>query len=537
MAERQHIFLGHATEDKPKVRELYQRLKGDGYAPWLDADDLLPGQLWRVEIPKAIKSAAVFLACLSKTSVAKQSYVQKEFRYALSVLAELPQGSIYLIPVRLDDCDVPDLSIPELGLNLADIQWVDLFEEDGFDRLKAAISHALAGGSAGPASMPARPTSDPSRPQASKAPDLSARPSSTPKAVSRRSRDPAIKAAWIGAGAVVLAGVLSSPWLIDRIWPAQKDVAAVPSAEIETVEPAAGPSPDTTTNGEVPPQEVQRSAPTAGRLEPWFPSPARPEELALAAKQAAGPGTFEPFRNCARDVCPEMVLLPAGTFMMGSPGSEKGRDHNEGRQRMVTISQPFAMGKTEVTFESYDRFAGSTGREKPDDRGWGRGQRPAINVSWHDAQAYCAWLGDGYRLPTEAEWEYAARAGTTTPFSFGETITPDQVNYDAHHPYGDTPTGLNRSRTVVVGSLPANAWGLHEMHGNVREWVSDWYGLYAVAPVTDPRGPVTGQWRVLRGGSWFSLARHVRAASRLRFDPGNRNIDVGFRCAGFQEGS
>ena len=247
---------------------------------------------------------------------------------------------------------------------------------------------------------------------------------------------------------------------------------------------------------------------------------------------------FTSFRDCAQEICPEMVLLPAGRFMMGSPSDEEGRwDDRESPHHEVTISEPFALGKTEVTFEDYDRFAEASGREKPDDRGWGRGQRPVINVSWKDASDYCSWLGAGYRLPTEAEWEYAARAGTTTPFSFGETITPDQVNFNGRYPYGDAAVGFYRGKTVDAGSLPANSWGLHEMHGNVWEWVSDWYGDYSAAAVTDPQGPTTGTVRVVRGGSWFNVARDVRSAYRSRFEPGVRYDVLGFRCAGVQEES
>ena len=121
------IFLAHAREDKPQVRKLYADLKARGFDPWLDEIDLLPGQIWKIEIPKAIRQAGVFLACLSSRSVGKVGYVQNEFRLALSALGERPSGTIFLIPVRLDDCDVPDLQIPDLGLSLRDIQWVNRF--------------------------------------------------------------------------------------------------------------------------------------------------------------------------------------------------------------------------------------------------------------------------------------------------------------------------------------------------------------------------------------------------------------------------
>jgi formylglycine-generating enzyme required for sulfatase activity len=236
---------------------------------------------------------------------------------------------------------------------------------------------------------------------------------------------------------------------------------------------------------------------------------------------------------------PEMIALPGGTFWMGSPADEPERDHDEGPRHEVTVP-PFAIGKYEVTFEEYDRFAKATGQELPDDEGWGRGRHPVINVSWHDAVAYVAWLskqtGKSYRLPTEAEWEYAARAGTTTPFWTGPCIHTDQANY-----YGKwmdyngcgANIGVSRWHTVEVGNLPANPWGLHEVHGNVWEWVQDrWHDDYRGAPV-DGRAWETGDdsRRVLRGGSWGNGPRDVRSADRGGGDADNRSGDAGFRPA------
>lgn len=143
MTVRQKIFLAHAREDKAQVRKLHAELKARGFEPWLDEVDLMPGQIWKVEIPKAIRAAGLFLACLSSRSVEKVGYVQNEFRLALTAFGERPPESIYLIPVRLDDCEVPDLQIPDRGLGLRDIHWVDLWQDGGFDRLVVAIEHAL----------------------------------------------------------------------------------------------------------------------------------------------------------------------------------------------------------------------------------------------------------------------------------------------------------------------------------------------------------------------------------------------------------
>jgi TIR domain len=145
MTTARRIFLAHAREDKPQVRKLYADLKARGLDPWLDEVDLMPGQIWKEEIPKAIRQAGIFLACLSSRSGSKVGYVQSEFRLALSAFGERPPGSIFLVPVRLDDCAVPDLQIPDRGLSLQDIHWVDLWQEGGLGRLVATIEHTLGG--------------------------------------------------------------------------------------------------------------------------------------------------------------------------------------------------------------------------------------------------------------------------------------------------------------------------------------------------------------------------------------------------------
>jgi sulfatase modifying factor 1 len=161
---------------------------------------------------------------------------------------------------------------------------------------------------------------------------------------------------------------------------------------------------------------------------------------------------------------------------------------------------------------------------------------PVEQVSWNDAQQCIEKLKGlipnlNARLPTEAQWEYACRAGKTTPFSFGENITPKQVNYEGNYPYARGETGLYRKKTVPVKSLPPNPWGLYEMHGNVWEWCSDWYGDYPLAPIVDPMGPSQGAARVLRGGSWIGDGGRTRSANRRRLGPGNRSGHIGFRLS------
>ena len=219
------------------------------------------------------------------------------------------------------------------------------------------------------------------------------------------------------------------------------------------------------------------------------------------------------------------VSIPSGTFTMGSPAVEVDRFYNE-TQHEVSVSG-FKMSTYEVTFEQYDAFCAATNREKPSDQSWGRGKRPVINVSWDDATAFADWMG--CRLPTEAEWEYACRAGSTTPFNTGTNLTTNQANYDGNFPYNNNAVGIYRSQTTEVGSFPANAWGLYDMHGNVWEWCSDWYGVYPSSSQTNPSGPIEGTRRVLRGGCWGHFASLCRSAIRLDNVPGNRRYLIGFR--------
>jgi formylglycine-generating enzyme required for sulfatase activity len=228
---------------------------------------------------------------------------------------------------------------------------------------------------------------------------------------------------------------------------------------------------------------------------------------------------------------PEVVVIPAGEFMMGSSDSEEGWNEYERPKHRVTIRSRFALGRYPRTFDEYDRFCEAKQRGKPDDSGWGRGRRPVINVSWDDAQAYIAWLsqetGKPYRLPSEAEWEYACRAGTTSRYSFGDMITPDQANY--------ADSGL--WRTSEVGAYSANPWGLHDMHGNIWEWVDDdWHENYRGAPSDgsawkEIKGSADSRLCVWRGGACSANSRYCRSALRNWGDPDRRDSNVGFRVA------
>jgi formylglycine-generating enzyme required for sulfatase activity len=241
------------------------------------------------------------------------------------------------------------------------------------------------------------------------------------------------------------------------------------------------------------------------------------------ATNSAPPRTF---RDCSD--CPEMVELPRGRFMMGSAEG----DADEKPQHEVLIAKPFAVGKFEVTFAEWGACAADGGclkNKSPGDEGWGKTRRPVINVSWNDAKEYLAWLsrktGKPYRLLSEAEWEYAARAGTSTKYAFGDSIDKQQARFS------DGKPGIGQ--TADVGSYAANAWGLHDMHGNVWEWVEDCYAPnYLQVPSDGSAQIIPGcSSRVLRGGSWDYDPRDLRSAVRYKLPPVYRVDEIGFRVA------
>jgi formylglycine-generating enzyme required for sulfatase activity len=255
------------------------------------------------------------------------------------------------------------------------------------------------------------------------------------------------------------------------------------------------------------------------------------------------PASGQSFRDLLADgspcpMCPEMVVAPAGTFTMGSAPSEPERNNDEEQVR-VTITRPFAVGKFAVTFDQWDACVADGGCNgyRPADQGWGRGNRPVINVNWNDAKAFAEWLsrktGKTYRLPSEAEREYATRAGTTTPFWWGSSISPNQANYDGSHIYAGGPIGEYRQRTLPVDSFKANPWGLFNVHGNVWEWTEDcWNASNQGSPGNGTaRTTVNCKQRVVRGGSWNNVPRLLRAAGRDGTADTNRDFVYGFRLA------
>jgi formylglycine-generating enzyme required for sulfatase activity len=256
---------------------------------------------------------------------------------------------------------------------------------------------------------------------------------------------------------------------------------------------------------------------------------------------------------------PSMVLIKGGTFTMGSPANEAGRESGE-VQHQVTVSS-FYIGKYEVTQKEYQEIMGTNPSNFKGDN------LPVERVSWFDAIEYCnkrsqkegltpaytidksrndpnnksgddpRWIvtrnvnANGYRLPTEAEWEYACRAGTTTPFYTGNNVTTSQANYDGNHPYNNNAKGIYRDKTTTVGSFSPNGWGLYDMIGNVSEWCWDWYDSFSGNTQVDPVGALSGGNRISRGGDWYYNAYSLRSAFRGGANPTSQATNIGFRVA------
>jgi formylglycine-generating enzyme required for sulfatase activity len=273
----------------------------------------------------------------------------------------------------------------------------------------------------------------------------------------------------------------------------------------------------------------------------------------ITKKQGKVPQDAETFTNT---IGMQFVYIAPGAFTMGSPKDEPGLGKDEIQHR-VTLTKGFYMQTKEVTVGHWRAFAGDTDYKSDAERGDGaygfignkwkkkkeiywanpgfkqQDDHPVTCVSWNDARAFIRWLsekeGKDYRLPTEAQWEYACRAGTDTPFFFGKCLSTDQANYDGNFPLKGCPKGEFRKKTIAVGSLQPNAWGLYDMHGNVWEWCQDWYGDYPSGNVTNPAGPEEGVGRILRGGGWGHDARCCRSAYRYWDTPVDRVAIIGFR--------
>ncbi|MCK4413819.1 MAG: SUMF1/EgtB/PvdO family nonheme iron enzyme [Candidatus Eisenbacteria sp.] len=322
----------------------------------------------------------------------------------------------------------------------------------------------------------------------------------------------------VGVPLVVVIGIVLGVVYLPSLWQGSSDDQQAPARRTSSLSPSEG-----TDRGESTPADIVSPADSEDL-------PRAVPEMDVARRGALSAGESRAF-TVYSGVQMDFVWIPVGRFRMGSPGSEPGHEDNESPVHEVEITQGFWLGKYEVTQAQWRAVTGSNPSDFKGDTG-----RPVEGVSWNDCQEFIGKLNEEagrevFRLPTEAEWEYACRAGTTTPFHTGRCLSTEDANYDGNHPQEGCSKGEKRETTISVGSLAANAWGLYDMHGNVYEWCHDWYGsdYYGSSPGQDPEGPGTGSYRVLRGGSWVSYAHSCCSANRGSLGPGLRYHSSGLR--------
>jgi formylglycine-generating enzyme required for sulfatase activity len=458
------VFLSYNREDQAKAKIIAEALEADGFEVWWDTV-LRAGQTYDEVTERQLRDAWAVVVLWSSRSV-QSKWVRAE--------ATLGDRKSALIPVMIEPCDRPIMF--EL-IQTADLtQWDgDLKDTNWLAFLADVREHVERKRAAKPPSAPVAASQSAAQRAAAPAPSRAAT-SSTAQAPPRRAKKSNLGLLFVGAALLAIAVVAFL--LLPR------------------------------TQGGVAPPPVVPSAPIEAAVAPGA------RDTPASAEQAT-------FRDC--DECPEMARLAGGAFMMGSPANEPGRNGWEGPQHNVQVA-PFAIGSREVTFAEWDACvaAGGCGRYAPTDRGWGRGARPALMVSWNDAQAYVRWLsertGRAYRLPSEAQWEFAARGGTATAYWWGD-------RYDA----AQAPHG----QTSEAGAYAANGFGLFDVTGNVAEWVEDCYVNGFTDAPTDGSAMVQGNCgqRVVRGGSWRDNPQSLRIAARSRIARGTRDGGVGFRVA------
>ena len=406
------VFLCHAKEDKPQVRELYRRLHADGIEVWLDERSLLPGQDWKVEIPKAVRESDVVIVCMSPVSARKEGFVQAEINFALDMALQKPEGTIYIVPAKLEECEVPD--------KLSRWQWVNLFEDanDGYEMLMLSLK---------------------------------------------------LRAKNLGASLV----------------PPQKEPARTASSQ---------------------PQIQKVSLPSSTKI------------VAAANQRKLEVYTLANM---------EFVLVPKGKFIMG------GTVDDEKPKGGIDIPYDYWMARFPITNAQYNDFIAPVKAKHPVEN-WSKiKDHPVVNVTWNHAMSFCMWLNDefahelpdGYtfRLPTEAEWEKAARGVNGLEYPWGNVFDPTRANCEKFA-QTTTPVGQFSPR----GDSP---FGCADMAGNVWEWCRSLYKPYPYKADDGREDESAGDNRVLRGGSWYDDRSAARCAYRGSSVPDDLDDNIGFRVS------
>jgi formylglycine-generating enzyme required for sulfatase activity len=515
------VFLCHSSGDKPAVRELCRRLCAEGIDAWLDEEKLLPGQDWQLEIPKAVCTSDVVIVCLSRGSVTKAGYVQKEIKFALDVADEQPEGTIFLIPALLEECEVPE--------RLSRWQWVNLHEAKGYKRLMHALR--VRAGELGVGLSPEQPRSTPPRPAPGGLPsdraelrqklvehfnreelrtlcfDLGIEHENLPDTKDSMARELVAHCERQGRIPELVAACQrlhpKVPWGTDMGMPAH---ARLPKTEHTEPRDVLAPAP----------QPVKQAP------RPVVPQKSAPTFAAGAMKKLGGI---------------EFVLVPKGKFIMGSKNDNKLAYPNERPQHTVEIPYDYWIAHYPVTNEQFAAFVEATQHKFEWGINWkSKSNHPVVRVSWNDAIAFCQWLngalwfqitGQVVRPPTEAEWEKAARGEQGNEWPWGNEFDPakcnskeggigDTTSVGTHSPQGDSP------------------YGAADMVGNVFEWC---HSLFKPYPYKANDGREAKSWatddfHVARGGVWYLSGRAARCAHRQLaplYLPSDTYYGYGFR--------
>ncbi len=550
------VFLCHSSNDKLAVRELYQKLRAESWIqPWLDEEELYPGQDWNMEIEKAVEAADAIIVCLSKGSITKEGYIQRELRIVLDFADYKPEGTLYIIPVRLEECEPPrrlrswqyadyfegqrDRAFQRLlvslkrradGLGLAAEELIDkkideqakreAEEKDAHKKLEIeaaenAVREKLKrdAGKIAEIQRLEREAKVKSKREIKEKTEREARRKKQREFFGRITNLISSNSRWLGIGGIILLALIFGGFGLNYLIK-NLPVATFPNSS-PTVATATVSSPKATATIKPP---TLTSVPITSTPQPTKTSIPTPT-LGIGSTIAS-----------AKD---DMVLVyvPAGKFLMGSG------DGNSDEKPIHTVNlDAFWIDQIEVTNAMYAKCVADDGacKEPTNASSYthpsyynnsGFSNYPVLYVDWNMAKAYCSWADR--RLPTEAEWEKAARGTEALTYPWGEGIDCDKANY----------SGRCVGDALPVKSYPNgfSPYGAYDMAGNVWEWVNDWYdkNYYASSPESNPLGPnlLDGGSRVLRGGSWGSSGYVVRSALRNGVFPTNTNSNIGFRCA------
>jgi len=562
MSRPLRVFLCHASQDKPAVRKLHRYLKLRGVQPWLDELDLLPGENWEVEIPNAIVSSDVILVCLSKNSVDKEGYVQKEISFALDKALEKPEGTIFIVPVKLELCDVPK--------RLNRFQWVDVFRQDGYKRLMLGLQKRASGLGAdvSPVLLDSKTKSvpNPEREAAAKlAREKAEREKLELESIEKAKHEAAEKAAREKAERETAEKTAREKLELESIEKAKREAAEKVAREKFEIEAAAKLARQKRER-EVAEKDAREKAAFAavGRVS----NPTKPVAqkkltygflgIGLLVLILGGFGLNSLFKNLPDATVtasptktatsepltftsvpftstpqPTETPIPTPTLGIGSTQvSEK-----DGMTLLYVPEGEFTMGdndkidlpafwidQTEVTNAMYAKCVDAGGCASPSNldhfSNSSYANHPVVYVDWNKANAYCSWAER--RLPTEAEWEKAARGTEAFTYPWGEGIDCDKANYSG------CVNGTSPVKNYPNGVSP---YGAYDMAGNAWEWVSSLYKPYPY-DANDGREDMSSSGnRVLRGGSWNNNDDSVRSANRFRVVPSDTNYFIGFRCA------